>query len=436
MVFTDRGDAGRALAHRLSKFRGTDAVVLALPRGGVPVGFEVATLLELPLDVIVVRKLGVPHHPELALGAIGEDGTTVLNDEVIRAARLSGADVGRVAERERAELDRRVRRYRDGWPRIDLRHRTAILVDDGIATGATARAACEVARNLGASEVVVAAPVMSPTARLELTSSADEVVTVEAPEAFYAVGTAYDDFAQVSDLDVVRLLHATRTADPARAPGIGHPGEIETEVEISADPLIMGALAVPSGPRGIVLFAHGSGSSRHSPRNRQVAGTLRHAGFATLLLDLLTPAEEGDRAHVFDIGLMAERLSAATRWLGTNRDLAELPIGYFGASTGAAAALVAATRSPGRVGAVVSRGGRPDLAGDALAHVGAPTLLIVGGSDRTVLELNRRAIQELRCERQLVVVPGATHLFEEPGALSRVAELAATWFSDHLAPCP
>jgi putative phosphoribosyl transferase len=194
-----------------------------------------------------------------------------------------------------------------------------------------------------------------------------------------------------------------------------------------------GDLSLPEGARGIVVFAHGSGSSRHSHRNRQVAAALDRAGLATLLFDLLTVSEEAARANVFDIDLLARRLLDVTTWLSSRADTRDLRIGYFGASTGAAAALSAAADPGAQVSAVVSRGGRPDLAGPALERVRAPTLLIVGGDDRTVLDLNRAARARLRCENHLEVVPGATHLFEEPGALERVAELATRWFATHLA---
>jgi len=183
---------------------------------------------------------------------------------------------------------------------------------------------------------------------------------------------------------------------------------------------------------GLVIFAHGSGSSRLSPRNRQVAAALNEAGLATLLFDLLTTDEELDRANVFDIDLLAERLRAATERVGDNPELSGLPVGYFGASTGAAAALRAAAELGVRVRAVVSRGGRPDLAAESLKEVVSPTLLIVGGADRRVLELNEAAARLLRCEHKVAIVPGATHLFEEPGALEEVSEFAADWFSRYL----
>jgi pimeloyl-ACP methyl ester carboxylesterase len=213
----------------------------------------------------------------------------------------------------------------------------------------------------------------------------------------------------------------------------------ERLVRVAAGPVTLeGNLSLPERARGIVLFAHGSGSSRHSPRNRYVAQVLNEAKLATLLVDLLTPDEEAvdlRTAHLrFDINLLAGRLVGVTDWLTQYPDARELRIGYFGASTGAAAALVAAAQRPDAVGAIVSRGGRPDLAGPALARVRAPTLLIVGGNDFHVVELNRRALDLLRCEKQLEIVPGATHLFEEPGALEEVARLAREWFERYLTP--
>lgn len=199
---------------------------------------------------------------------------------------------------------------------------------------------------------------------------------------------------------------------------------------------VLGDLTLPCAAAGLVVFAHGSGSSRFSGRNRQVARVLHELGIGTLLLDLLRPEEEGDRAKVFDIELLSGRLVMATRWIGDQPDLAALPLGYFGASTGAGAALMAAAGIPGRVTAVVSRGGRPDLAGRQLSRVTAPTLLIVGGADQVVLDLNRAALSELPGEAELTVIPGATHLFEEPGALEEVSRLAGEWFGRHFSAGP
>jgi dienelactone hydrolase len=212
----------------------------------------------------------------------------------------------------------------------------------------------------------------------------------------------------------------------------------ERQVNIAVGGVTLeGTLGLPSEPVGVVLFAHGSGSSRHSPRNRYVARVLREARLATLLMDLLTADEEAAEARTrhlrFNIGLLAERLVGATLWLAQDPTTANLPVGYFGASTGGGAALVAAAEAPERVAAVVSRGGRPDLAGEALSHVRTPTLLIVGGNDTVVLDLNRQALARLAApEKQLAVVEGAMHLFEEPGALEEVAWLASDWFQRHL----
>ena len=200
--------------------------------------------------------------------------------------------------------------------------------------------------------------------------------------------------------------------------------------------LLDGDLRIPPNPSGLVIFAHGSGSGRHSSRNRQVAQALHGAGFATLLLDLLTRDEEAVDVRTleyrFDIPLLARRMVAATDWTASQPDLREVPLGYFGASTGAAAALIAAAERPGIASAVVSRGGRPDLAGEALGRVSAPTLLIVGGDDLPVIGLNKEAMRGMRGEVALEIVPGATHLFEEPGALEAVCRLAIDWFRRHV----
>lgn len=223
---------------------------------------------------------------------------------------------------------------------------------------------------------------------------------------------------------------AERSPIPAPA---DPPSRRQVRIAVPGDEEIAGDLTVPEDARGIVVFAHGSGSSRHSPRNRDVAAALNGAGLATLLIDLLTVAEERERANVFDIELLAERLVAASAWVRAQPELARLQLGYFGASTGAGAALWAAADLGEHVRAVVSRGGRPDLAAPRLGAVRAPTLLIAGGHDRIVIELNEQALAQLRCEAELEIVPGATHLFEEPGTLEQVAQLAIDWFTHHLA---
>lgn len=422
MRYVDRSDAGRQLAQRLSHLKSEDVVVLGLPRGGVPVAYEVAKQLGAPLDVLVVRKLGVPFQPELGMGAIGEDGVRLINHAIVRAAGLQDRDIDEAEARERAELVRRVRLFRGNRRAISLAGRTVIVVDDGLATGFTARVGCRVARERGASRVILAVPVAAESTAASAADFADEVVCLATPRQFMAIGQFYDDFSQTSDAEVISLLK--RAAADLR----GRDADVEV---VAGQHRLPGHLAVPPDASGLIIFAHGSGSSRHSPRNRFVADQLNAAGLGTLLFDLLVPPEDADRTNVFDIPLLAGRLADATRWIRAEPSTAALWIGYFGASTGAAAALWAACEPDLNVTAVVSRGGRPDLATDRLPLVMAPTLLIVGSRDRVVLDLNRQAKAAMRCECDLRIVRGATHLFEEPGTLQMAAGHARDWFIDH-----
>ncbi|MEV4536680.1 phosphoribosyltransferase [Asanoa sp. NPDC049518] len=432
-VFEDRGDAGGQLASMLSHLLGRDVVVLGLPRGGVPVASRVAELLRAPLDVIVVRKLGVPAQPELAMGALGEGGVRVLHEDVIRHARVDAEELAIVEAAERAALTKRANKLRGEWAPIDLTGRTAIIVDDGIATGSTARAACEVARARGASRVVLAVPVAPADVVATLRRDADDVVCVHAPDFISSVGQWYKDFSPTVDDEVRELLARAPYRTPSAPSGRSDVADRDEEVAIELRSLhLTGHLTVPTGARGLVVFVHGSGSSRHSPRNRYVASTLNHAGLGTLLFDLLTPEEARARVNVFDIALLAGRLSDVTAWVRDQPWGHKLGTGFFGASTGAGAALWAAAEPHADVAAIVSRGGRPDLAGPRLRAVSAPTLLIVGGLDTAVLALNQAAQAELRCANDIVVVPGATHLFEEPGTLTTAACHARDWFTRYL----
>jgi len=426
-MFIDRRQAGRELAHRLAGLHGQDVVVLGLPGGGVPVAFEVAQALKAPLDVIVVRKLGVPGQPELGMGAVGEGDMVVLNLPMIQQCRVSQDELEEVKSSETAQVRRRASLFRSGRaPLSSLFGRIAVIVDDGVATGSTAQAACQIARAMGAKQVVLAVPVASTNAVNRLRSAADEVVCLRTPMWLWAVGQAYEEFHEVSDDEVVQLL-AHANAQPQARPVPGDDVRVDVGTAVLA-----GELTMPANPSGIVIFAHGSGSSRHSPRNTYVARVLNDAGIGTLLFDLLTTGEETKRATVFDIDLLAKRLTAATSWVRSQTWPAEMPIGWFGASTGGGAALWAAAEPDADVAAIVSRGGRPDLAMRRLSAVRAPTLLIVGGEDDMVLELNREAAAQLQCPHQLAVVPGATHLFEEPGTLAAMTVMARDWFTQHL----
>lgn len=397
--FRDRRSAGRQLGAALAA-RATDAdMVVGLPRGGVPVAGEVALVLGVPLDVIVVRKLGVPGQRELAMGAIGEDGARVVDTDLAHRLGVTGRDLADTEATARDELASRLASIRSRHPRVDLRGRAVIIVDDGVATGSTARAACQVARAHGAAWVTLAVPVAPHGWEAEMGDVADEYVALSTPDDFHAVGLHYDDFSPTTDRDVEECLAAPT-----------------------------GQLLCDADARGMVVFAHGSGSSSTSPRNRHVAAVLRRHHVGTLLFDLLSPAESDERRNVFDIDLLATRLTDAVAWLRQRPEAVDLPVSLFGASTGAAAALWAAAEPGADIASIVSRGGRPDLAAERLGHVTSPTLLIVGGDDTEVVELNRFAASQLRCRHEVAIVPGASHLFVEPGALDRAAELAAAWF--------
>ena len=425
--FASRMEAGEALARAVADgYAGEPAAVLALPRGGVATAVPVARELHAPLDVILVRKVGAAGNPELAIGALAEGGVRTLDGTLIRHLRMDPAEVDHSLSVAGHELAAQVDEYRSGHNVPDLSGRTAVIVDDGLATGSTAVAAVHAARARGASAVVIAVPVASREAVLRLSSEADEVIALQVPDRFRSVGDWYSDFSPVPDAEVHSLL-----SQSARFQGFGPEGR-SVEIRVSGGAAVAGDLTLPQQATGLVIFAHGSGSSRMSARNRQVAQRLQQAGLATLLLDLLTQAEETDRRNVFDIGLLSSRVRIAVEWASRQPGASGLPVGLFGASTGAGAALVAAAGDE-RVRAVVSRGGRPDLAGSALMTVRVPVLLIVGGNDIEVLELNREAQRLLSGPSELAVVPRAGHLFEESGTLEMVGDLAADWFGRHLA---
>lgn len=427
MRFADRYDAGRQLGPLLRALADEDPLVLALPRGGVPVASEVARAIGAPLDVLVSRKIGAPFQPELAIGAVAEGGALWIDRGLCRVLDLAPADVEPMAETTRRAVEAQVAKYRGTRPLPDVTNRAVIIVDDGLATGATARAAIAAVRPLRPRRIVLAVPVAAAQTTARLRAEVDELVAVYEPTDLTAVGQWYADFSPVEDDEVAALL-----AGHGRA-------EATHSLDIALDTVTLRAdLVRPATARGLVVFAHGSGSGRSSPRNRAVARTLQQAGLATLLVDLLSEREQLLDARSgslrFDIVLLATRLAAIVDWAAAQPSLRALPVGLFGSSTGAAAAMLAAAARPARVSAVVSRGGRVDLAEAALHLVRAATLLVVGSEDDAVLELNERALAELGCEKQLFVVEGAGHLFEEPGALEIVAGVAARWFATHLVP--
>lgn len=429
--FADRTEAGKKLAERLSA-KGLDhPLIYALPRGGVPVAVEVARELKAPLDLMLVRKIGAPGNPEVALGAIveGANAQVVINEDILT---LSGADMEyleRAYADQLAELERRKQSYIGGRQRLDPKGRTVVVVDDGLATGATMKAALIALRRNEAARIIVALPVAPKRGLDELADYADDIVCLHTATEFRGVGGFFRDFHQLSDAETVGLLRQRWTQQEPPAQATRH---YRRQVKIPPVGLV-GELVVPENSAGIVVFAHGSGSSHRSPRNRFVASKLNERGFATLLFDLLTPDEGQDRRNVFDIPLLAGRLVEASMWALSEPDIADLPLAIFGASTGAGAALVAAAELKDRVALVISRGGRPDLAGDALPQVTAPTLLIVGSKDHEVIDLNEQALRAITCEKKLQIVPGAGHLFEEAGTLDMAIGHTLDWLEKHLA---
>ena len=428
LPFRDREDAATRLAAALAHYRSAQPVVLAIPRGAVPMGRIIANALHGDLDVVLVRKLGAPGNPEFAIGAIDERGRVTLDETSINRAGASRDYLQHEAKRQLALIRERRQLYTGGRAGVALAGRTVIVVDDGLATGATMLAALRAARALKPARLVCAVPVGARESIAQVAAVADEVVCLATPTPFGAVGFHYRVFDQVDDDAVAQALQASPNSAPL-AWASAYPVLIRTDqVQLNGD------FTSPESPRGLVVFAHGNGSSRLSARNRFVADAMNRKGFATLLFDLLTPEEVRDRATRFDIPLLARRLQAAVDWARHESGHQDLPIALFGASTGAAAALVVAAERPLDVAAVISRGGRTDLAGRAvLVQVRAPTLLIVGGADPDVLELNRAAKAVLGGNAELVVVPGAAHLFEEPGTLEQVASISSGWLAGTLA---
>lgn len=432
--FYDRTDAGWRMLSKLRAFGDQRPVVFGLTNGGVQVASVIAEALNTPFDALVVRKLGLPFQPEVAMGAVCEGGVRVMNSELVRVTGASDEQVREVTVRETLNMQRQIDAFRPHRKPIDVTHRLVLLVDDGAATGETLRAATVTMRRRQAGRIVAAVPVASPAALARLSSVADEVITLLTPAEFSAVGEFYESFTHVSDEHVCVLLDevARRRAPKPMWPAPGVVARDEAvRIVLDAHTTVLANLTVPSDPLGVVVFAHGSGSSRHSARNAYVARFLNDAGIATLLVDLLSEQEEVSRSKVYDIDLLSYRLEQIVRWVSKQPQLHRLPIGLFGASTGSAAALLTAAEMPATVAAVVSRSGRVDLAGEHLESLQAPTLLVVGEDDVRVRLMNEEVQRRLPCLHQLVTIPGASHLFVEPGALHAVAVAAQEWFSKY-----
>ena len=399
-VFADRKDAGRRLGEQLGWLRGQDVVVLAVPRGGVPVAVEVAAALDAPVDVLAVRRVVAPGRLDLALGAVGEGGVDVVLDEVVRVAAVPRLLVAQAQHHARVDLERQLSAYREVAPDLPLAGRVAVVVDDGTVTGATMRVACRVARARGAERVVVAVPVAAPEVMAVLQQEeADVVRALYAPSEFGALEDWYDELPPLTDDDVRSVLS-------------GATGLSLAVVDLGA---VDGALSLVPHPKGLVVLA--------GPGLAVTAQELRQDGWATLVLGDLT--ETGDEA--------LDRLGAATRGALAQPACAGLAAAWVGSGTAVAAMLEAAAEVGTPVAAIVGLGGRPDLARAVLPNVAAPTLLIAAGRDRRTHEHARAALSWMRCDSDLKVVPGATESFGEPGVERAAAEHARVWLAAHLA---
>ncbi|MFI2644313.1 phosphoribosyltransferase family protein [Streptomyces sp. NPDC018610] len=431
MRYENRADAGRRLARNLEHLRDTRVVVLGVPRGGVPVAYEVARHLDAPLDLAVVRKLRVPWQPELGFGALGEHGVRVLNQDIVRESGLSATERERLEQAGSAELEEQVRCWRNDRAPLPLTGHSAVVLHDAVSTGAAAEAACRVARTRGAARVILAAPVGQEESLAHLRAVADDIVC---PQALRHIGSAdawYEDFAPITDADIAALL-AEAAPVPGSAHGLSpaHPAPGRPVAVPTRYAPMAALLTLPPAARTVVAFAHAGSGGQNDPRDRHLASALSRAGLGTLQLDLLTEDEEHNRHNVFDITMLARRLHAASAWL---RRETGLPVSYCATDTGAGAALAAAAADDD-IRAVVCVGGRPELAGPAaLARVHAPSLFLVGALDTRQLGCSRLAADWMRCDHRVDVIPDTGHLFIEPGALDTVAELTRDWFISHLA---
>ncbi|MDA2815072.1 phosphoribosyltransferase family protein [Nocardiopsis sp. RSe5-2] len=421
LPFTDRSAAGRGLAERVRPLVRTDPVVLALPPGGVPVGAELARALDLPLDVLVVRRLNLQGDARAPVGAVTEGGGVFFDDSELARRHVSRDVLSRAVRSERQELDRLLKAYRGGRPGAPLAGRDVVIVDEGVTTGATARAAVRAARRHHPARVCLAVPVASQAAVAALRGEADEIVVLTAPDNFQAVGEWYRDYERPTEADIAALLEDRADGRPTGRP-----------VRVTAGGVgLDGDFTVPETVRGAAVMALGHG--RAHAQQRAAADALHDAGYALLALDLFTPEEWESAQGAPDVGPdeLGERLARAVEWLRSASG-ARGGVGIFGAGAAAPAAPVAAARMPGEVGALAVLGGRIDLAGDELPQVRVPALVMVPGGESFVWELSEWAAGRMSGPVELRAAPGAEQLLGGTAEGRLAGEAAAEWFDRHL----
>lgn len=426
-LFRDRIDAGQRLADALRPYHGSDAVVLGIPRGGVPVAAEVARLLGLPLDIVVARKLGAPGQPELAIGAVTANGGLYLNHDLIRDLGVDQAYLDSAVERKRAEARDRESRFRGGRPGPALAGRIAIVVDDGLATGATIRAAVQSVRHAGPAKLVVAVPVGAIESCASLRSEVDELVCLWTPDDFMAVGQFYDDFSPTEDDEVERILRAASTHTP----------DTDTAREITFQNRrgrrLAGTLLLPRAVERppVVVFAHGFNSSRRSSRNLMIAERLVASGLAAFLIDFTGHGDSEGEIREATVKQMADDLRSAIDHISAEAAVDAGRIGLSGSSSGGIVSVIEAARDE-RVRVLVLRSVPAGDLFEPAAHIRATTLVIAGEADIPIVEEDRALAEVISGPHRFEVVAHAGHLFEGPGEMERVSDLSVGWFVSHL----
>ncbi|MBX3019887.1 MAG: hypothetical protein KF767_18515 [Bdellovibrionaceae bacterium] len=413
--FQNRTVAAQQLADQLEDLRELKPVVLGIPRGAMPMAKIIADRLEADLDLVLVKKIGHPQHPEFALGSVTENGDVILGSGALQNGMIE-EDLAEQAAKIATRLREMRAHYTNGRPAVPLRGRDVIVVDDGIATGATMLAAIEFLRRAQVRQIVVATPVASPQAVQRLEDEGVEVRALLTPEEFGAVSYYYDNFAQVSDAEVGGFFRVS-----------------PREIEVFEDGVKLNAtLGLPMKPRGLVVFAHGSGHGRQSPKNQYIAEAFNRQGFATLLVDLMTPEEADDDLNRFEIGLLAHRLRACLAWARKDPRLADIPLALYGTHTGTAAALMVAAQPGHRIDALVSRSGRPDLVTEVLPQLRVPVLFLVGAKDRAVLHLHEESFIQMHGERQLHPIPEAGAFIDTDLQMEEIVRESLRWVERHL----